>query len=289
MEHTINRLKFRMLLLLAVSSIMIIFPCHSTRALEKIIHNSIDMEFVLIPAGKYVMGTPSHEPYRSETEVQHEVTISSPFYMQSTEVTLKQWRTIMGERVFGKIKGPDNVPVAKVSWYDCIEFLKGLNALGQWSYRLPTEAEWEYACRAGSTAAFSWGDGIDCRMAMYSNNTVKSRQCIDYVKSKGLPGNGPAPVKSYNSNDWGLYDMHGNVWEWCWDWFGEYGTKHQVDPAGPESGTHKIRRGGSWFGDMHLCRSANRNYGHPASRYRTTGFRVVLKDLYNLLSIEEGR
>lgn len=195
----------------------------------------------------------------------------------------------MGERLFGKIKGLDNVPAAKVSWYDCMEFLRELNALGQWSYRLPTEAEWEYACRAGSTAAYSWGDDIDCSMAMYSNNRIKSGQCTDFVKSKGLPVDSPAPVKTYNPNAWGLYDMHGNVWEWCWDWFGEYGTKHRVDPAGPESGTNRIRRGGSWFGDMHLCRSANRNYGHPASRYRTTGFRVVLKDLYNLLSAEEGR
>jgi formylglycine-generating enzyme required for sulfatase activity len=268
---------------------MVIFPSQPTPALEKIIHNSIGMEFVMIPAGTFVMGTPSYDPYRSETEVQHEVTISAPFYMQTTEVTLQQWKVIMGKRLFGKIKGPDNSPVTKVSWHDCTEFLKRLNALGQWSYRLPTEAEWEYACRAESTTDYSWGDNIDCTKAMYSNNKIKSGQCIDYIISRGLAANRPAPVKSYNPNDWGLYDMHGNVWEWCQDWFGEYGKKNRVNPVGPESGTKKVRRGGSWFGPQHLCRSANRNFGHPASRYRTTGFRVVVKNIPDLSPIKEGR
>ena len=288
MEYNTNRLK-RVLFFLLLFSYIVIFPSHPTLALEKIIHNSLGMEFVLIPAGTFIMGTPSYDPYRSETEVQHEVTISSPFYMQATEVTLKQWKAIMGKRLFGKIKGPDNLPVTKVSWHDCMAFLKRLNALGQWSYRLPTEAEWEYACRAESTTVYSWGDDIDCTKAMYSNNSIKSGQCIAYVTSRGLPVDSPAPVKSYNPNDWGLYDMHGNVWEWCRDWFGEYGTKHSVDTVGPESGTKKVRRGGSWFGHMHLCRSANRNHSHPASRYRTTGFRVVVKDIPDLLPIEEGR
>jgi len=288
MEYNINRLKFSLILLLIFSSI-IIFPSRPTLALEKMIHNSLGMDFVLIPAGTFVMGTPSYDLYRSKTEVQHEVTISSPFYMQSTEVTLKQWRAIMGKRLFGKIKGSDNLPVTKVSWHDCMKFLKKLNALGQWSYRLPTEAEWEYACRAGSTTVYSWGDDIDCSKAMYSNNSIKSEQCVGYVKSRGLPVDRPAPVKSYNPNEWGIYDMHGNVWEWCWDWFGDYGTKHSVDPVGPESGTEKVRRGGSWFGHMHLCRSANRNYGHQASRYKTTGFRVVIKNIPDLVSIEEGK
>lgn len=288
MEYTTNRSK-RALFFVLLLSCMVIFPSQPTPALEKIIHNSIGMEFVLIPAGTFIMGTPSYDPYRSETEVQHEVTISAPFYMQTTEVTLKQWKTIIGKRLFGKIKGPDNSPAIKVSWHDCTEFLKRLNAIGQWSYRLPTEAEWEYACRAGSTTVYSYGDDIDCTKAMYSNNSIKFGQCIAHVTSRRLPVDSPAPVKSYNPNDWGLYDLHGNVWEWCQDWFGEYGKKNRVDPVGPESGTKKIRRGGSWFGPKHLCRSANRNYGHPASRYRTTGFRVVVKNIPDLSPIEEGR
>jgi formylglycine-generating enzyme required for sulfatase activity len=156
-----------------------------------------------------------------------------------------------------------------------MEFIKRLNQMGEGKYRLPTEAEWEYAARAGTTNPFSWGDTIDCDKAMYGNNSIKHNVCQLYIKSLELQIDAPAPVKSYQPNPWGLYDMHGNVWEWCMDWFGEYKKNSVTDPKGPDSGTMRIRRGGSWFKHGHSCRSANRSFGHQATRYRTTGFRLV--------------
>jgi formylglycine-generating enzyme required for sulfatase activity len=243
---------------------------------EKTIRNSLGMEFVLIPAGAFLMGSPGYEAHRHKGETQHRVRISRPFYMQTTEVTLKQWRAIMGRKLFGRRKGKGSMPVTRVSWHDCTDFLKKLNALNQGRYRLPTEAEWEYACRAGSTTAFSWGNGADCSKAMFGNNSRKSEECLEYVKSsKRLLPNSPAPVQSYPPNAWGLYDMHGNVWEWCQDWYGPYPASPVEDPSGPVSGPGRVRRGGSWFKHSYSCRSANRAYGHPPTRYRTTGFRLV--------------
>ena len=247
----------------------------SILASEKVFRNSVGMEFVLIPAGTFMMGSPKDERYRNKSEVQHQVTISRPFYMQTTEVTLKQWWALMGKRFFGRRKGPDNLPVVKVSWHKSMEFIKKLNALNEGTYRLPTEAEWEYAARAWTSTAYRWGNTIDCSKAMYHNNRLKENLCVDYVKSKGLPVDGPAPVKSYEPNAWGLYDMHGNVWEWCQDWYGDYPTGSVLDPAGPDAGTDKVRRGGSWFRYGSSCRSANRAKAHPSAKFQTTGFRVV--------------
>lgn len=196
--------------------------------------------------------------------------------MQTSEVTLHQWRRLMGRGLFDAHPGPGQIPVTKVSWYDCMDFIKKLNELKQGHYRLPTEAEWEYACRAGSTTAYSWGNTINCSKAMYGNNSLKDSHCMAYIKSRGLPENGPAPVESYPPNAWGFYDMSGNVWEWCQDWYGPYPTRPVVDPTGPSSGSDRVRRGGSWFKYGHYCRSANRNFADPADRYRTTGFRLVM-------------
>jgi sulfatase modifying factor 1 len=189
-------------------------------------------------------------------------------------VTLRQWRAITGKRFFGAIEGPDTSPAQRISWHDCQEYIKKLNQMGEGTYRLPTEAEWEYACRAGTTTAYSWGNTIDCTRAMYENSD-KTSECTSYVKSRGLPEGAPAPVGSYPPNPWGLYDMNGNVWEWCLDWYGDYPDGPVTDPQGPESGPGRVRRGGSWFKYGYYCRSANRNYGHAPTRYRTTGFRLV--------------
>jgi sulfatase modifying factor 1 len=264
----------RALLLVFVSwSSLSVIP-DTLRASEKEFRNSVGMEFVLISAGTFTMGSPLNEPSRNSDEVQHQVTITKPFYLQTTEVTQSQWKALMGGKLFGWQQGGD-MPVTKVSWHNCIRFIEKLNALQEGTYRLPAEAEWEYACRAGSTQVFTWGKTISCSQAMYGNNSRKSEDCLTYAKKRGFASDGPAPVKSYPSNAWGIYDMHGNVWEWCADWYGHY-PRHAVgDPQGADSGTMKVRRGGSWFKDGWLCRSANRNFGHPASRYRTLGFRVV--------------
>jgi sulfatase modifying factor 1 len=262
-----------LLFVFLMGTYQILNPCKPL-ASDKKLQNSFGMEFVWIPAGTFTMGSPVDELHRNRDEPQHPVTITKPFYMQTTEVTLNQWRALMGRRLFGGMTGGDK-PVVKVSWYECMRFIEKLNTLNEGVYRLPTEAEWEYVCRAGSQQPFTWGKTIECARAMYGNNSLKSEECLLYIKSRGLPTDGPAPVKAYPPNAWGLYDMHGNVWEWCSDWYGDYPLHAISDPKGPDSGTVKVRRGGSWFKDGGLCRSANRNFGHPASRYGTLGFRVV--------------
>jgi len=275
MKNTIRRF-IKIIWLGAFCLSLVAFASGLLPAADKTYRNSLKMEFVKIPAGEFMMGSPPDEPHRSKLEVQHKVIISQPFYMQTTEVTLKQWRALMGAKLFGRRKGTDDHPVTKISWYDCQDFIAKLNAHGKGVYRLPTEAEWEYACRAGSTTAYSWGDKADCARAMYGNNDIKARECIDYVKARHKAVNQAAPVKSYPPNDWGLYDMHGNVWEWCLDCYVEdYDLNDNKDPKGAVSGMAHSRRGGSWYKYGYACRSANRAYGHASAKYQTTGFRVV--------------
>ncbi|MCF8062907.1 MAG: formylglycine-generating enzyme family protein [Deltaproteobacteria bacterium] len=250
-------------------------PEGETSARPRNFVNSLDMEFVLIPAGSFTMGSPLNEAHRDRDERLHEVTITRPFYIQTTEVTLGQWWEVMGKKLFGRRKGVLDDPVVSVSWFDCMEFIEKLNERGEGTYRLPTEAEWEYACRAGTTTAYSWGDEPACSRAMYSNNPLKSEACIPHVKSMGLEPGKAAPVKSYDPNPWGLYDMHGNVWEWCSDWYGAYPEESVEDPTGPANGNRRVRRSGSWYKYPWYCRSANRNIGHPAIKHDTLGFRVV--------------
>jgi sulfatase modifying factor 1 len=287
MEQTLKKPRKLYILFFSIFIALAFLP-RPLLAFEKVFRNNLGMEFILIPAGNFTMGSPLNEPYRDKRELQHTVRISNPFYLQTTEVTLDQWRALMGKKLIGRRKGPGNIPVVKVSWHDCMKFIKKLNALSEWSYRLPTETEWEYACRAGSSTAYNWGNDIDCGKAMYGNNSLKSNECIDDVKSKGLTIDQPAPVKSYHPNAWGLYDMHGNVWEWCHDWYGDYTVSTEIDPLGPDSGTMRVRRGGSWFKYGHSCRSANRNSGHPSSRYKTTGFRLVGQKVADQDHVEGG-
>ncbi len=274
METSRNRKAWLMLVTMAFCLSMPDFG----EAKDKAFVNSIGMEFVLIPAGTFTMGSPDEETGRDAGEVQHQVTLTQSFYMQTTEVTLGQWRQVMGKswwNFFSRRKGPDDLPVSRVCYIDAIDFIQKLNALGEGQYRLPTEAEWEYARRAGTKTAYSWGDWIDCSKAMFANKRGKFERCISYAEINDLPIDGPSPVKSYAPNPWGLYDMHGNLWELCHDWFGAYESSAAVDPKGPSEGMYRVRRGGSWFGDGYKCRSANRAYGHPSSRLRNTGFRVV--------------
>ncbi len=238
--------------------------------------NTLGMAFVRIPAGMFVMGSPLEEVSRGVSEVQHPVTISKPFYLQTTEVTVDQWRAVMGTRWFGRKRGSGDMPVVKVSWHDCVRFMDRLGQMTGDRYALPTEAQWEYAARAGSQSAYFWGSQIQCDDAMVANNPMKYDACVDANRSAGLKVGQPAPVKSYPPNPWGLFDMHGNVWEWCQDRFAHYPRTAVVDPFETEAGKDRVRRGGSWFGPGYSARSANRAYAHPMSRLQNTGFRLVM-------------
>jgi formylglycine-generating enzyme required for sulfatase activity len=271
MDHSTLRQSF-------FTVVMLLIIAGTAYSQDKTFVNNLGMAFTLIPAGTFIMGSPVRERQRDAGETPHRVTISRPFYMQTTEVTIGQWRKVTAKGLLGffkRRKGRNDLPVSRTCYYDTKSFIEKLNAMDQGRYRLPTEAEWEYAARAGTTTAYSWGDHIDCSLAMFANKKGRFDRCRATAKGKGLPLDGPAPVKSFPPNPWGLYDMHGNVWEWCRDWFGPYQPGAQTDPQGPANATNRVRRGGSWFGEGEKCRSANRAYGHPGSRLRNTGFRVV--------------
>ena len=216
----------------------------------------IKLDLVLIPAGKFKMGSPASEKGRSTDETQHEVTITNPNYMGKYEVTQEQYEVVMGNNPSSN-KGA-KLPVTNVSWNDCQEFIRKLNAKTNGGYRLPTEAEWEYACRAGTSTAYSFG-----------NSLSESNGNID--------GSSIMAVGSYKPNGFGLYDMHGNVWEWCEDWKVAYPGGAETDPKGPATGTYRVLRGGSFHGYESLARSSDRlNYvAAPAYRYDTGGFRLA--------------
>ena len=219
----------------------------------------IKLEMVLIPSGKFMMGSPASEKDRLENEKQHEVTITKPFYMGKYEVTQEQWERVMGKNP-SETKGA-KLPVTDVSWEDCQEFIKKLNAKTSGGYRLPTEAEWEYACRGGTTTAYSFGDVITPKDANY--NIGK-----------------PVAVGSYKANGFGLYDMHGNVWECCEDWYDDYPAGAITDPKGAATGENRVMRGGCFFnGNSNSkgarLRSSFRVFDMPTARIYTGGFRLA--------------
>jgi len=187
---------------------------------------------------------------------QHEVTLMKPFYMGKYEVTQEQWEAVVGKNP-SKTKGA-KLPVTDVSWEDCQDFIKKLNAKTDGGYRLPTESEWEYACRAGTTTAYSFGDKITPEDANYRD--------LEIGKLK--------PVGSYKPNAFGLYDMHGNVWEWCEDWLGEYPFA-VTDPKGPATGDRRVLRGGSFNLFVSRARSSFRNGFTPTNRRYVDGFRLA--------------
>ncbi len=242
---------------------------------EKKITNTLGMSFILVEPGMFMMGSPETERFRNADEILHPMEIKNAYFLQTTEVTLKQWRMIMGRKWIGKRKGTDDMPVTRVSYYDCLKFISKLNKLGAGVYRLPTEAEWEYACRAGTTTAYSWGDAIDCSKAMYGNNTKKNAECTLFLESMKITANGPAPVQSFAPNPWGFYDMHGNVWEWCADEYIDHMSGHGNMMSKAIDSESRIRRGGSWYKYGRFLRSANRTYAHPGAKFLTTGFRLV--------------
>ncbi len=217
-----------------------------------------EIEFVWIPPGTFTMGSPQSEKERDDDEQEHQVTISQGFWMGKYEVTQAQWQSVMGSTP-SHFKGA-GLPVERVSWRKCQTFVQTLNSDGGGEYRLPAEAEWEYACRAGSTGAYSFGDSeadLD-NYGWYSANGISKTHSV----GEKMP------------NAWGLYDMHGNVWEWCSDWYAQYPDGPETDPTGPSSGSSRVLRGGSWFLEARDCRSAYRT-GHTAhSPLTIVGFRI---------------
>ena len=237
----------------------------------KKISNDLGMEFVWIEPGSFMMGSPSSESGRDDDEKQHRVTLTKGFYMQTTDVTQGQWKAIMGSNPSHFSSCGDNCPVEQVSWDDVQAFIRKLNQRTGQTYRLPMEAEWEYACRAGTTGPFNTGDCLSTSQANYDGNYPLSG-C-----SKGQYRKKTVPVASFSPNAWGLYDMHGNVWEWCADWYGEdYPSGSVTDPEGPSFGSNRVSRGGSWSYDAQICRSADRGRRVPGYTYDNLGFRLVL-------------
>jgi len=232
--------------------------------------NSLGMNFRLLSSGAFMMGSPVDEPGRHKNEEQHQVILTRSFYMQTTTVTQMQWKAVIGSNPSYFQKSGGNCPVEKVSWDDVQVFITELNKKREGTYRLPTEAEWEYAARAGSTTA-------------YANGNIEETECgldpnLDAMGwYSGNAGHGTHPVAQKQPNAWGLYDMHGNVWEWCQDWFDrKYPAGTVTDPTGPVSGAFRVKRGGAWSRPADYCRSAIRRWSWPGAQSYLLGFRLVM-------------
>jgi formylglycine-generating enzyme required for sulfatase activity len=228
----------------------------------------VNLELVLIPAGKFMMGSPKGEEERGSNETQHEVTISRPFHMGKYEVTQEQYEQIIGKNP-SHFRGAKN-PVECVSWDDAQEFCKKLSQKTGKAVSLPTEAQWEYACRAGTTTRFHTGETISTDQANYDGDEAYGNGQKGEYRKKTVA------VGSFKPNAWGLYDMHGNVWEWCQDWYGEYPKGAVRDPDGPCNGTWRVLRGGAWYDYSRFCRSAYRSWYDSENRTDYLGFRVVV-------------
>ena len=216
----------------------------------------VNLAMILIPQGRFMMGSPFSEPGHKSDEAQHQVVLSRPYFIGKNEVTQEQWEAVMGDNP-SQTKGA-KLPVTNISWNDCQNFISKLNAKTESNYRLPTEAEWEYACRSGSKSAYSVGDKITKNDANYEN-------------AKG----GAKPVGSYKPNAFGLYDMHGNVWEFCSDWYGAYSPGKSLDPMGVNNGRDHVLRGGSFFVDGLLLRSSTRDLVAPDFHNVVIGLRLA--------------
>jgi len=221
--------------------------------------NALGMRFVLIPAGEFMMGSPEEEEGRYAGERAHRAIITTPFYLGACEVTQRQYEMIMDKNP-SLFKGAD-LPVENVSWNEAQEFCTKLSEKVGEMYRLPTEAEWEYACRAGTQRAYYWGDRVRDDCFWHDSNSDRKTH----------------PGCQRPANGFGLYDMSGNVWEWCQDWHDRkyYKWSRDRDPTGPSSGEYRVIRGGSWFDSLMSCRSAHRGKYLPAKSGNTIGFRIV--------------
>ncbi len=248
--------------------------------------HAIGMRLRLIPPGEFSQGSPQSEPERWQAEGPlRRVQITQPFYLGVYEVTQHQFQQVMGYnpsffsedagRQAGESDG-GGLPVERVTWDEAVAFCRRLSEFPEerasdWYYRLPTEAEWEYACRAGTTTPFHFGSQLNGMQANCNGD-------YPYGTREAGPSRGQTvPVGSYPPNPFGLYDMHGNVWEWVADWYDAayYARAPQADPPGPRTGHARTRRGGGWLSLATRCRAANRDHNEPPTRYEDLGFRVA--------------
>ena len=237
----------------------------------------LDPEFMWCPPGSFLMGSPeSEDELHRAGEDQHEVVFAKGFWMAKFEVTKQVWQSVMDDGSVGLLGGAQE-PKSEVSWRECMDFIARLNRrLKGVCVRLPTEAEWEYACRAGTTTAFSFGNVLNGDRACCDGNEPYGTLDRGETWTRG-----PANVGTYSrfANKWGLNDMHGNLFEWCADWYAPYAQAKQVDPAGPATGEAKVARGGCWRYPARLCRSAFRMRYDPETRNDMIGFRLCCDQL----------
>ena len=250
--------------------------------------NSIGMELIEIPAGTFTMGSPAGEKDHQAAEEQVAVTLTKSFWLGKTEVTQGQWQQVMGTEPWKEqilVQADKDCPATYVSFFEAVEFCEGLTDLERKAgklkaneeYRLPTEAQWEYACRAGTETAFSFGDESKLNSYVWWGGLDPEAALKGEIKAG--PGNAAREQYAHKiglkkPNPWGLYDMHGNVAEWCSDWYGEK-LSGGTDPVGPEGGSFRVPRGGNWQSDPDDCRSAYRYDIVPSSRYYGLGLRVA--------------
>jgi uncharacterized protein (TIGR02996 family) len=255
-------------------------PCVPQQTVE--LAEGVEMAFSFVPPGEFLMGSPAGEQHRDASEgPQHPVTLTRGFWLGVNPVTQAQWQAVTGRnptRFKGSqvLKGSDpfqdqDRPAENVSWDHCQEFCLGLaERAGGW-FRLPREAEWEHACRSGTTTPFFFGETLSTDLANYNGEEVYGRGL------KGRRRGWLTPVGLFPPNAWGLFDLHGNVDEWCLDWYceGYYGRSPGRDPEGPAAGVYRVLRGGCWYKHPFACRSAHRSRARPDD-YQHSGCRVVL-------------
>ena len=249
---------------------------------------SLKLEMIWCEPGSFMMGSPESEVDRKLdwndkpamwNEILHEVKLTNGFFLGKFEVTQTQWLQLLGTKP--SFFSGDNLPVEQINWYEANKFCKKLTELeksknripNDWLYTLPTEAEWEYACRAGSTTVFAYGDNLSSEMANFNGRFPYGNA------EESIHLNKTVPVGSYRPNIWGFYDMHGNVGEWCLDWIGLYKPGLSIDPTGGVNGSHRVKRGGGYGHKGHWNRSAARSRYRPSEVESGLGFRVVLKKM----------
>lgn len=280
--------RFKLVLVLVSAFSAGLFAYSDSPKEQREVRNSVGMKFRSIPAGTFTMGAPKEEGRGNDP--QHQVDLTQEFLIGTHPVTQAEYEKVIGSNPSGfskkglgrfRVDAIDTTrfPVENVSWAEAVAFCKALSALdaekkaGR-SYRLPTEAEWEYACRAGAQTSYTFGKGLSSDQANFNGN---------YPGGDGAKGTylqRPCPVGSYKANAWGLYDVHGNVWQWCSDWYDEgyYTVSPRKNPTGPSEGKKRVLRGGSWLNRGQECRASDRLALEPDEKYHNVGFRIVCEE-----------